>query len=379
MVNKAKSEPNLVYMEPSKSCHPNLLPNEDVQKKQMYNLSRKSVHYFELKLACSNSSQEEFGAWSDVSDLPPPKELSTQAKPSKSNPKVQIRTNDNSDQPNSYRYFNDWHSHIIYYKQIKGYSNDLCLCNPEIDTWVPQQSVARSKYVLRSELHRQNTLPVVDSKLRQQHAAAFEKLRLFPGMASESKTKTSIEILEKLRKTLSQISEKSYLEKNSQYGSIENKTSLISQINYHKMSQVVVKSNDKKASDEPLHNYRLKLSHAATTPEKNPQPLNEAKPSNMNLQYTINQTLIKSKASQNVETLENFRLALRNAQHASDTQLAQMNSRVSKRKINIILRRSRDKVVTHSTGSLERGQDTNSSSHFPRVIREAYKLKVSDF
>ena len=90
--------------------------------------------------------------------------------------------------------------------------------------------------------------------------------------------------------------------------------------------------------------------------------------------------------SQQQETMSNIKRRYYSEADIVDTALFGLSkgggvgkARVTgKRKISQILGKSKEKLITQSTGSLGGVQGTNSSSHFPRFIKEHHKLRVAE-
>lgn len=195
MLHKTKRE-ILAPADPNRIYHANWLKDEDAQKKDLYNLSRRNNHYFE-RLGDPDCNQEEVSAWSEVDH--PAKESSSLAKPSK--PKFLYRYHDNTNLQINYRYFNDWRSHIIYYKQIKGYSHNQHLNKPHhrlngSNNKKPSDDSAPNKN--KSELRvvtdmKQTGLPYVESKTRLQPADTLENINLTLNQVSERNMEKSFQ------------------------------------------------------------------------------------------------------------------------------------------------------------------------------------------
>lgn len=107
-----------------KISHKNFLSEEELQKKDLYNLSRKQNLFFTI-IDNPNVHQDDISSWHNFT-IKPKQEPSNLTKPIIKNPKNKIfnKFDDNSNLNINYRYFNDWKSHSIYYKQIKGYSHN---------------------------------------------------------------------------------------------------------------------------------------------------------------------------------------------------------------------------------------------------------------
>lgn len=199
MLHKTKRE-ILAPVDPNRIYHPNWLKDEDAQKKDLYNLSRRNNLYFE-KLGDPNCNQEEVSAWSEVDH--PAKESSSLAKPSK--PKFLYRYHDNTSLQINFRYFNDWRSHIIYYKQIKGYSHNQHLKNKlhhrlnggNSNNKKPSDE-CNAANTNKSELRvvtdmKQTGLPYVESKTRLQPADTLENINLTLNQVSERNMEKSFQ------------------------------------------------------------------------------------------------------------------------------------------------------------------------------------------
>ncbi len=106
----------------SKEYHPNYLKDEDGPKKELYNLERRENDFYSL-LDNQGYNQDEISSWHKLS-LNKPVEISNLLAGKPKNTFKGSKFNENINLQINYRYFNDWRSHIIYYKQIKGYSHN---------------------------------------------------------------------------------------------------------------------------------------------------------------------------------------------------------------------------------------------------------------
>ena len=125
-------------------------------------------------------------AWSEVDHAP--KEASSLAKPSKPNAKAQLRHHDTASVHINYRFFDDWRSHIIYYKQIKGYSHNQHLgrLNPRFKRSSEEAAAAAAP--------RQTGLPFVETRgARLQRGETLESVALTLGQVSERNMERSFQ------------------------------------------------------------------------------------------------------------------------------------------------------------------------------------------
>ncbi len=89
--------------------------------------------------------QDEISSWHKITVVPKPGEVSNLVATKPKNTFKTSKFNDTISLQINYRYFNDWRSHIIYYKQIKGYSHNQHI-NPSNNILYRNSNNAQSYY-----------------------------------------------------------------------------------------------------------------------------------------------------------------------------------------------------------------------------------------